>query len=212
MQKKVIVNFAMLIPSALMQSMASFVSQNIGAGKAMRAKKSMFTGIGIGPVVGCMVFLVVMFGGEDIKRQKHKKDKSIKYKKAGTATCKKAQFPPFYTLYLQQRSRSRLPIQNPIQNPITNLIANLNTSFITSLNTIHLSVENKRWFCYNKVYNKLADYKVPVGTLKKPKTPSPWPMARNGGSPYGPRIIELHTEPRTFLAEIRSACIGRSKR
>lgn len=43
-----------------------------------------------------------------------------------------------------------------------------------SLNTIHLSVENKRWFCYNKVYNKLADYKVPVGTLKKPKTPSPW--------------------------------------
>ena len=63
-----------------------------------------------------------------------------------------------------------------------------------------------------KVYNKLADYKVPVGTLKKPKTPSPWPMARNGGSPYGPRIIELHTEPRTFLAEIRSACIGRSKR
>ena len=64
MQKKVIVNFAMLIPSALMQSMASFVSQNIGAGKAMRAKKSMFTGIGIGPVVGCMVFLVVMFGGD----------------------------------------------------------------------------------------------------------------------------------------------------
>ena len=64
MRKKVIVNFAMLIPSALMQSMASFVSQNIGAGKAMRAKKSMFTGIGIGPVVGCMVFLVVMFGGD----------------------------------------------------------------------------------------------------------------------------------------------------
>ena len=40
-----IVNFAMLVPSALMQSMASFVSQNIGAGKAKRAKKSMFTGI-----------------------------------------------------------------------------------------------------------------------------------------------------------------------
>ena len=31
-----IVNFAMLVPSALMQSMASFVSQNIGAGKANR--------------------------------------------------------------------------------------------------------------------------------------------------------------------------------
>lgn len=43
-----IVNFAMLVPSALMQSMASFVSQNIGAGKTKRAKKSMFTGIGVG--------------------------------------------------------------------------------------------------------------------------------------------------------------------
>ena len=41
-----IVNFAMLIPSALMQSMASFVSQNVGAGKEDRAKKAMFTGIG----------------------------------------------------------------------------------------------------------------------------------------------------------------------
>ena len=40
-----IVNFAMLVPSSLMQSMASFVSQNIGAGKKKRAKQSMFTGI-----------------------------------------------------------------------------------------------------------------------------------------------------------------------
>ena len=87
---------------------------------------------------------------------------------------KKAQFPPFYTLYLQQRSRSRLPIQNPITNPITNPVTNLNTSFVTSLNTIHLSVENKRWFCYNKVYNKLADYKVPVGTLKKTEKHRPY--------------------------------------
>ena len=59
-----IVNFAMLVPSALMQSMASFVSQNIGAGKAKRAKKSMFTGIGVGLVVGCIVFLLVMFEGD----------------------------------------------------------------------------------------------------------------------------------------------------
>ena len=35
-----IVNFAMLVPSSLMQSMASFVSQNIGAGKKKRAKQS----------------------------------------------------------------------------------------------------------------------------------------------------------------------------
>ena len=40
-----IVNFAMLVPSALMQSMASFVSQNVGAGKHHRARKSMFTGM-----------------------------------------------------------------------------------------------------------------------------------------------------------------------
>ena len=52
-----IVNFAMLIPSALMQSMASFVSQNVGAGKEDRAKKAMFTGIGIGLIVGIVVFI-----------------------------------------------------------------------------------------------------------------------------------------------------------
>ena len=59
-----IVNFAMLVPSALMQSMASFVSQNIGAGKKKRAKKSMFTGIGVGLVVGCLVFALVIFKGD----------------------------------------------------------------------------------------------------------------------------------------------------
>lgn len=46
-----IVNFAMLVPSALMQSMASFVSQNVGAGKHKRAKQSLFTGMGVRP--GC---------------------------------------------------------------------------------------------------------------------------------------------------------------
>ena len=59
-----IVNFAMLVPSALMQSMASFVSQNVGAGKPKRAKKSMFTGIGVGLVVGCLVFMLVMLKGD----------------------------------------------------------------------------------------------------------------------------------------------------
>lgn len=44
-----IVNFAMPIPSALMQSMAAFVSQNIGAGSKKRARQSMFTGIGHRP-------------------------------------------------------------------------------------------------------------------------------------------------------------------
>ena len=59
-----IVNFAMLVPSALMQSMASFVSQNVGAGKTKRAKKSMFTGIGVGLVVGCIVFTLVFLKGD----------------------------------------------------------------------------------------------------------------------------------------------------
>lgn len=59
-----IVNFAMLIPSALMQSMASFVSQNVGAGNGKRAKQSMFTGIGIGLVFGCAVFALVWFWGD----------------------------------------------------------------------------------------------------------------------------------------------------
>ena len=56
-----IVNFAMLIPSALMQSMASFVSQNVGAGNKKRAKYSMLTGIGIGLVIGCIMFVLVLF-------------------------------------------------------------------------------------------------------------------------------------------------------
>ena len=59
-----IVNFAMLVPSSLMQSMASFVSQNIGAGKKKRAKQSMFTGIGVGLAVGCVVFGLVLFKGD----------------------------------------------------------------------------------------------------------------------------------------------------
>ena len=59
-----IVNFAMLIPSALMQSMASFVSQNVGAGKEDRAKKAMFTGMGIGLIVGIIVFASVWFFGD----------------------------------------------------------------------------------------------------------------------------------------------------
>lgn len=59
-----IVNFAMLIPSSLMQSMASFVSQNVGAGNGKRAKQSMFTGIGIGLVFGCAMFALVWFRGD----------------------------------------------------------------------------------------------------------------------------------------------------
>lgn len=59
-----LVNFAMLIPSSLMQSMASFVSQNVGAGDEKRAKKAMFTGIGIGLGIGCFVFVFILFQGD----------------------------------------------------------------------------------------------------------------------------------------------------
>lgn len=59
-----VVNFAMLIPSSLMQSMASFVSQNVGAGNHKRAKRAMFTGIGIGLFFGCFVFALVLLKGD----------------------------------------------------------------------------------------------------------------------------------------------------
>ena len=59
-----IVSFAMLVPSALMQSMASFVSQNVGAGKHKRAKQSMLTGMGVGLVVGVIVFFCVWNFGD----------------------------------------------------------------------------------------------------------------------------------------------------
>lgn len=59
-----IVNFAMLIPSSLMQSMASFVSQNVGAGDSKRAKHSMYTGIAVGLTFGVAVFALVMLKGD----------------------------------------------------------------------------------------------------------------------------------------------------
>lgn len=58
-----IVNFAMLVPSSLMQSMASFVAQNVGASNEKRAKHSMFTGMGIGLFIGVFVFCLVLFKG-----------------------------------------------------------------------------------------------------------------------------------------------------
>ena len=59
-----IVNFAMLVPSSLMQSMASFVAQNVGAGDEKRAKHAMFTGMGIGLSIGVVVFILVLFKGD----------------------------------------------------------------------------------------------------------------------------------------------------
>ncbi len=59
-----IVNFAMLVPSALMQSMSSFVSQNVGAGNEKRARQALGNGIAVGLVIGCIVFVLVLFKGD----------------------------------------------------------------------------------------------------------------------------------------------------
>jgi putative MATE family efflux protein len=59
-----IVNFAMLVPSAIMQSMASFVSQNVGAGDEKRARRAMFTGMGVGIVIGCIMFTLILLKGD----------------------------------------------------------------------------------------------------------------------------------------------------
>lgn len=59
-----IVSFVMLVPGALMQSMASFVAQNVGAGKHRRARKSMFTGILIGAAIGIPVFFAIILKGD----------------------------------------------------------------------------------------------------------------------------------------------------
>lgn len=59
-----IVSFVMLVPGALMQSMASFVAQNVGAGKEDRAKKAMVTGMAIGGCVGIAIALLAFFRGD----------------------------------------------------------------------------------------------------------------------------------------------------
>lgn len=59
-----IVSFVMLVPSALMQSMASFVAQNIGADNVRRAKKSMLTGIAVGVAFGIVMFALVLLQGD----------------------------------------------------------------------------------------------------------------------------------------------------
>ena len=59
-----IVNFIMLIPGALMQSMASFVAQNVGAGQEKRARRAMVTGMLIGGSIGILIALFSFFRGD----------------------------------------------------------------------------------------------------------------------------------------------------
>lgn len=59
-----VINFVMLIPSALMQSMSAFIAQNVGAGKEDRARKAMRTGMGIGVAIGVFIFALAFFRGD----------------------------------------------------------------------------------------------------------------------------------------------------
>ncbi len=58
-----IVSFVMLVPGSLMQSMASFVAQNVGAGLEKRARRAMVTGMFIGGTIGIFIALFSWFGG-----------------------------------------------------------------------------------------------------------------------------------------------------
>lgn len=57
-------SFVLLIPSAIMQSMASFVAQNVGAGKEERAKSAMKYGMAVGFAVGIVIAYVAFFHGD----------------------------------------------------------------------------------------------------------------------------------------------------
>lgn len=59
-----IVQFVMLVPSSLMQSMATFVAQNVGAGLEMRSRKAMACGMAIGATVGVVICYTAFFHGD----------------------------------------------------------------------------------------------------------------------------------------------------
>lgn len=56
--------FIMLMPSAFSQAISAFVAQNIGAGEPQRAKKALFTGIGISLACAAFIFYVSFFHGD----------------------------------------------------------------------------------------------------------------------------------------------------
>lgn len=56
--------FVMLIPSSLMQSLAAFIAQNVGAGLEKRARKTMLYGMLIGSAIGIFVAAFVFLRGD----------------------------------------------------------------------------------------------------------------------------------------------------
>jgi putative MATE family efflux protein len=61
-------SFVMLIPGSIMQSMSSFVAQNVGAGKEDRAKKAMKSGMMIGCGIGLVIAYLAFFHGDLLSR------------------------------------------------------------------------------------------------------------------------------------------------
>ena len=58
--------FIMLIPSALIQGVAPFVAQNVGAGDEKRAKKTLYCGISIGAALGVAAALITIIWGREL--------------------------------------------------------------------------------------------------------------------------------------------------
>ena len=56
--------FLMLVASAYMQSMSAFVAQNIGAGRADRARRALWCGVGSSLAVGAVMCVVTFFYGD----------------------------------------------------------------------------------------------------------------------------------------------------
>lgn len=61
-----VVAIVMLIPSSLMQSMSSFIAQNVGAGKERRAQKAMGFGMLIGGTIGIFMTAAAFFYGQQL--------------------------------------------------------------------------------------------------------------------------------------------------
>ncbi len=61
-------SFVMLIPSAIMQSMASFVAQNVGARQEARARRAMLFGMAFGAAIGVFVGYMAFFHGDLLAR------------------------------------------------------------------------------------------------------------------------------------------------
>lgn len=57
-------SFVMLLPSAIMQSMASFVAQNVGAGKEDRAANAMKYTMAVGAGIGVIIAYIAFFHGD----------------------------------------------------------------------------------------------------------------------------------------------------